>query len=121
MKGRKSIEDEEPSAASLREMPEADYSKGKWRRTNRYANAIRRGGMTIHVDGHEPRHFAPWEIGLTRNVKYCLAKPAQRRTISLPASMWKRLDARAKKFGLTPREAVSTAVARWLEGKPSEP
>jgi hypothetical protein len=121
MKGRKSVEHEEPSAASLREMPEADFSKGKWRRSNRYAKAIRRRGVTIHVDGHEPRYIAPWELGLSRDLKYYLAKPAERRTISLPASMWKLLDARAKKFGLTRREAVSTAVARWLEGKASEP
>ena len=89
----------EPSKRSLREMPEADFSSGA--RPNRFASRIARGGPVVQVGGGRPRKVA--EAGLTTP-----------RSIRFPRRIWKLLNQRARKKGLTMHAAMRLAIIEWM-------
>ena len=90
---------DEPSAASLREMPEVDLKTAKWHR-NPYAARIAIEGIQLPGRGR-PRKGA--ETG-----------PTVPRSIRFPQSVWKQLERRAKADGLTLHAAVRAAIVRWM-------
>lgn len=89
----------EPSKRSLREMPEADFSKGA--RPNRFASRIARGGLVVQVGRGRPRKVA--EVGLTTP-----------RSVRFPEQIWKLLGQRARKRGLTVHAAMRLAILEWM-------
>jgi hypothetical protein len=88
-----------PSAASLREMPEVDFSTAKVRR-NPYAARIAADGG-IHIRRGRPKKGN--ETG-----------PTIPRSIRFPAPVWKRLEQRAKAEGLSVHAALRAAVLGWM-------
>jgi hypothetical protein len=90
----------DPSRASLREMPEVDFGRTKARR-NPYARRIAAQGLTIHVERGRPRKGT--ETG-----------PTIPRSVRFPAAVWARLEARAKREGVSLHTALRSAVLEWL-------
>ena len=87
----------EPSAASLREMPEVDFSRG---RRNPYAARIAAEGYTVHPSRGRPKKGT--ETG-----------PTVPRSIRFPADLWKELEARARAEGIPLHAALRAAVLAW--------
>jgi hypothetical protein len=96
---KKARKHEEPSAESLREMPEIDFSRVTVRR-NPYYERILKTGIRLPGRGR-PRKGT--ETG-----------PTVPRSIRFPLSVWKQLEQRAKADGLTLHAAVRAAIARWM-------
>ena len=92
----------EPSAASLREIPEVDFSTVKVRR-NPYAARIAKDGIIVQVGRGRPRKLR--EVGGT-----------QPRSVRFPGAVWRQIEARAKKKGLTVHAALREAILGWLAG-----
>lgn len=90
----------EPSKASLREIPEIDFATAKFR-TNPYAARIAREGIEIQVGRGRPKKLL--EVGET-----------EPRSVRFPSAIWKRLEGRAKKQGLTLHAALRKAILDWL-------
>jgi hypothetical protein len=86
----------EPSAASLREIPEVDFSGVKVRR-NRYAARIAKEGIVVQVGRARPRRLL--EVGGT-----------QPRSVRFPDAVWRRIEARARAKGLTVHAALREAI-----------
>src|SRR5206468_1212108 len=63
MKKAKTCSQREPSAASLREIPEVDFSKSRIRR-NPYAARVAREGLVVQIGRGRPRKLL--EVGGTR-------------------------------------------------------
>jgi uncharacterized DUF497 family protein len=91
----------EPSKASLREIPEVNLSNARVRR-NPYAARIAREGMVVQVGRGRPRKIL--EVGGT-----------EPRSVRFPDAVWKQIEERAKKRGLTVHAALREAVLAWLE------
>ncbi len=91
-----------PSAASLREIPEVDFSKVPVRR-NPYARRIAAEGITVHVGRGRPKKGG--ETG-----------PTVPRSVRFPASVWAHLERRAKAEGMPLHAALRAAVLAWLNG-----
>jgi hypothetical protein len=89
----------EPSAASLREMPELDFTKVKLR-PNPYAARIAAEGR-FHVAPGRPRKGT--ETG-----------PTVPRSIRFPAPVWRQIEKRATAEGLTLHAALRAAVVAWM-------
>ena len=89
----------EPSAASLREMPELDFTKVKLRR-NPYAARIAAEGR-FHIAPGRPRKGT--ETG-----------PTVPRSIRFPAPVWRQIEKRAKAQGITLHAALRAAVIAWM-------
>jgi hypothetical protein len=77
------------SKASLREIPEVDFSKYRTRR-NRYVGRGRPKRM-LEVGGTIPR------------------------SVRFPATVWAELEKRAQKKGLTLHAALREAILAWLK------
>jgi hypothetical protein len=92
-----------PSRASLREMPEVDFSRAKTRR-NPYAHRIAAEGASVHVLRGRPRKGT--ETG-----------PTSPRSIRFPDAVWRTLAKRAKAEGITLHAALRVAVLSWAQGK----
>ena len=90
----------EPSKASLREIPEVDFSKAR-RRPNRYAKRIAAEGITVQVGRGRPTKVM--EVGGTVP-----------RWVRFPANVWALLEKRAKEKGLTLHAALREAILDWL-------
>jgi hypothetical protein len=88
----------EPSAASLREIPEIDFDRARVRR-NPYASRVAASGI-IHLGRGRPRKGS--ETG-----------PTEPRSIRFPLPVWKAIEARAKAEGLTLHAALRAAVLDW--------
>jgi hypothetical protein len=88
----------EPSRASLREIPEIDFTTTKVR-PNPYAAQIAADGV-IHVRRGRPRKGT--ETGLTIP-----------RSIRFPLPVWKMLEARARSEGLPLHSALRVAILEW--------
>ncbi len=88
----------EPSRASLREIPEVDFTAAKVMR-NPYAARIAAEGL--HVGRGRPKKGE--ETG-----------PSVPRSIRFPAPVWKRLEKRAKVEGITLHAALRAAVLEWV-------
>jgi len=93
---------EEPSAESLREMPEVDLSRAK-RDPTRFAIPMAKSGITLQVGRGRPA--ARDEVGgtLTRSVRF-------------PASVWNEIERAATQEGLSVHAALRIAIARWARG-----
>jgi hypothetical protein len=98
--GRKPKE-RQPSKASLREIPEIDFSKARVRR-NSYAARIAKEGIVVQVGRGRPKKLL--EVGGTHP-----------RSVRFPDAVWKRIEARAKAEGLTVHAALRDAIIAWLE------
>lgn len=90
-----------PSKASLREIPEVDFSKAKVRR-NPYAARIAREGISVQVGRGRPTKLL--EVG-----------PTHPRSVRFPDEVWKRIEASAKRRGITPHAALREAILAWLK------
>jgi hypothetical protein len=91
-----------PSKASLREIPEMDFTTGVIRR-NPYAGRIAKEGFTVHVSRGRPKKGT--ETG-----------PTIPRSVRFPASIWKDLERRAKAEGIPLHAALRAAVLAWAKG-----
>lgn len=101
MKKARQARHAEPSKASLREIPEVDFSSAKVRK-NPYAARIAAEGLVVQVGRGRPKKLL--EVGETRP-----------RSVRFPEAVWKRLQARAKKKGLTLHAALREAILTWLK------
>lgn len=90
----------EPSKASLREMPEADFSVGAVRR-NPYAARVRAEGIQIHIRRGRPKKGT--ETG-----------PTVPKSVRFSSEIWKRLEQRARAAGMPLHAALRAAVVSWL-------
>ena len=82
MRKAKGSKEREPSRASLRDVPQIDFSKARVRR-NPYAARIAKEGITIQVGRGRPKKLL--EVGGTRP-----------RSVRFPDVVWKEIEARAK-------------------------
>jgi hypothetical protein len=89
----------EPSKASLREIPEVDFSKT---RRSPYAARIAKEGIVVQVGRGRPKKVM--EVGGTSP-----------RSVRFPGIVWKRIEARAKAKGMTVHAALREAILSWLE------
>jgi len=90
----------EPSKASLKEIPEVDFSRGRVRR-NPYAKRITREGIVVQVGRGRPKRLL--EVGGTTP-----------RSVRFPPAIWKKLESRARRKGLTLHAALRKAILEWL-------
>ena len=100
MKKGKSRSSQEPSAASLREIPEIDFSMARVRR-NPYAARIAREGIVVQVGRGRPKKLL--EVGGTRP-----------RSVRFPDAIWKQIELRARSRGITVHAALREAILAWL-------
>jgi hypothetical protein len=98
---KKASKPREPSRASLREVPEVDFTTAKVRR-NQYAARVAAEGI-VHVRPGRPRKGT--ETG-----------PTEPRSIRFPAQVWALLEKRAKAQGLTLHSALRSAFAECRLG-----
>jgi len=91
----------EPARASLTEMPEVDFSKARVRR-NHHAARIAKEGITVQVGRGRPRRLE--EVGGTTP-----------RSVRFPNEMWKIIEARATKKGITVHAALREAILAWVD------
>lgn len=89
-----------PSASSLREIPEVDFSKVTVRR-NLYARRVAKEGITVHVARGRPRKGSETGQTIPRSVRF-------------PASVWAQLERRARAEGMPLHAALRAAVLTWL-------
>jgi len=90
----------EPSKASLKEIPEVDFSKGRVRR-NPYAKRIAREGIVVQVGRGRPKRLL--EVGGT-----------EPRSVRFPPGIWRKLESRARRKGLSLHAALREAILEWL-------
>lgn len=100
MKKAKRRRHTEPSKASLREIPEVDFSSAKVRK-NPYAARIAAEGIVVQVGRGRPKRLL--EVGETRP-----------RSVRFPDVVWTSLQAMARKKGLTLHAALREAILAWL-------
>jgi hypothetical protein len=90
----------EPSAASLKDIPEIDFKSTSVRR-NPYAARIAAEGLSIQVGRGRPKKLL--EVGKTHP-----------RSVRFPDAVWTRVEARARKRGITLHAALREAILAWL-------
>jgi len=108
---KKKVSHAEPSKASLREMPEQRFIKGKSRR-NPYIDRIRRDGLTFQIEGQPPivlRERAAGRPKLGEEVA-----PNTPRNVRLPDALWVQLKKHAKRQGTTVSMVLRAAIADYL-------
>jgi hypothetical protein len=91
----------EPSAASLREIPEIDFTRAKVR-LNPYAARIAKEGLIVQVGRGRPRKLL--EVGPTRP-----------RSVRFPEAVWKQIEMRAKARRISVHAALRQAILAWLK------
>ena len=101
MKKASSRSPKEPSRASLREIPEVDFARANVRR-NPYARRIAATGMSVHVGRGRPRKGTETGATIPRSIRF-------------PASVWRRLEERARAEGVPLHRALRAAVLAWAE------
>ena len=101
MKCRKEVRHPEPSKASLKAIPEMDFSTPQVRK-NPYAARIAKGGIVVQVGRGRPRKVL--EVGGT-----------EPRSVRFPKVVWRRLETQAKHRGLTLHAALRQAILEWLK------
>ena len=101
MSKAKGSKQREPSRASLRDIPQIDFSKASVRR-NPYAARIAKEGITIQVGRGRPKKLL--EVGGTRP-----------RSVRFPDVVWKQIEARAKAKGMSLHAALREAILAWLK------
>lgn len=129
-----------PSAASLLEMPEIDFSRFRVRRSP-FAPRIAREGIEIVRDEPSPESLAEIpEVDFSQyrvrrnpyvsrageaaaNMQYGRGRPPKHRetgttkvrSLRLPESVWKALDAEAKRRSTTTHALVRELIAMFVE------
>jgi hypothetical protein len=98
-KRRKAKKHREPSKASLREIPEVDFSKA---RRSLYAARIAKEGIFVQVGRGRPEKVM--EVGGTYP-----------RSVRFPDAVWKQIETRAKARGMTVHAALREAILSWLK------
>ena len=98
---KKTTKHTEPSKASLKEMPEVDFSKARVRK-NHHAARIAKEGITVQLGRGRPKKLE--EVGGTSP-----------RSVRFPDEIWKIIEARAKKKGITLHAALREAILVWVE------
>jgi hypothetical protein len=98
---KKTTKHAEPSKASLEEMPEVDFSKARVRKNN-HAARIAKEGITVQVGRGRPKKLD--EVGGTSP-----------RSVRFPDAVWKVIEARAKKKGISLHAALREAILAWVE------
>jgi hypothetical protein len=98
---KKTTRHAEPSKASLKEMPEVDFSKAHVRK-NHHAALIAKEGITVQVGRGRPKKLE--EVGGTSP-----------RSVRFPDEVWKVIEARAKKKGISLHAALREAILAWVE------
>jgi Ribbon-helix-helix protein, copG family len=91
---------DEPSRASLKEIPEVDFAAAKVRR-NPYAKRVAREGISVQTSRGRPRS------GEERG-------PTVPRSIRFPDSIWKQIEKRAAAEGISLHAALRAAVLEWM-------
>jgi hypothetical protein len=110
-RGRKQAE---PSAASLREMPEVDFAKAaKSARGHHFKKAVAAGGYSVPGPGGKGARWVPLRAG--RPKKGTKVEPTEPRSVRFPEELWRRLDREARKLGVTRHALLRQVVAAWLE------
>ena len=102
----------EPSAASLEEMPEIDFEKARVRKNPYAARIAKDCGYWVAVDGERPR-FVRTAQGRPR--KGAPASTSMTKSVRFPKSVWKALERRAVKQGITLHAALREAIVDWLK------
>ena len=101
-KARKSpVKHHEPSKASLKEIPEVDFSKAVVR-PNHHAARIAKEGITIQVGKGRPKKLA--EVGGTTP-----------RSVRFPDEVWALIEERAKARGISVHAALREAILAWAK------
>ena len=100
MKKAKTRSDREPSAASLREIPEVDFSKSRIRR-NPYVARVAREGLVVQIGRGRPKKLL--EVGGTRP-----------RSVRFSDVVWKQIEVVARARGLSVHAALREAILAWL-------
>jgi hypothetical protein len=90
----------EPSKASLKEIPEVDFSKVRVRK-NHHAARIANEGITVQVGRGRPKKLD--EVGGTSP-----------RSVRFPESVWAIIEATAKKRGISLHAALREAILAWV-------
>jgi hypothetical protein len=111
MKKAKRISHAPPSKASLREMPEADFTKPGWRRGSHLAARIREEGLTFQIDGEAPIVLREG-AGRPKNGEGVGA--SRPHSVRLPDAVWRQLEARARREGTTAHALLRAAIAGFL-------
>ena len=97
-KRRKARKQREPSKASLREIPEVDFSTA---RRSPYAARIAKEGIVVQVGRGRPKRIL--EVGGTSP-----------RSVRFPDTVWKQIEARARAERMTIHAALRQAILFWL-------
>jgi hypothetical protein len=106
----KKAKQREPSAASLREMPEVDFSKvKKLDRGHYYKKALAAGG---YYDGPDGKRWVP--MGPGRPKKGTQVEHTSPKSIRLPDGLWEQLDREAKKRGTTRHSLLREMIADYF-------
>jgi hypothetical protein len=98
---KKTTKHAEPSKASLKEIPEVDFSKARVRK-NHHAARIAKEGITVQVGRGRPKKLE--EVGGTSP-----------RSVRFPDEVWKIIEARAKTKGISLHAALREAILAWVE------
>jgi hypothetical protein len=101
MKTANNCKRKEPSRASLREIPEVDFSKVRIR-PNPYSAKINKEGLVVQIGRGRPKKLL--EVGGTSP-----------RSVRFPDAIWKQIEERAKLKGLTLHAALREAIMTWLK------
>jgi hypothetical protein len=101
MSSGKKRKQREPSKASLREIPEVDFSKARVRR-NPYAARIAEEGIVVQVGRGRPKRLL--EVGGTHP-----------RSVRFPDAVWRQIESCAKAKGLSVHAALREAIIAWLD------
>ena len=102
----------EPSAESLKEMPELDFSKsvrlGRGLHARKIAEA---GGYVIKPDG-EAAHFVQTRQGRPRKGEP--KATTQTKNVRLPPELWATIERVANDNGISLHAAMRQAMVEWL-------
>ncbi|MBN1611037.1 MAG: hypothetical protein JW940_30680, partial [Polyangiaceae bacterium] len=90
----------EPSARSLREMPEVDFSKVRTQR-NKFAKRVLGEGLLVQVGRGRPRKVLEAGGTVPRSVRFS-------------PRIWEKLEQHAEAKGLTLHAALREAILDWL-------
>jgi hypothetical protein len=100
MRKIKKSKPDEPSQATLREIPEIDFSTSRSRRNPNAARIANEGIIVKFGSVRPPNRLEVWGKR-PRSVRY-------------PDAVWKRIEARATAKGITVHAALREAILAWL-------
>jgi predicted transcriptional regulator len=96
---KKTTKHREPSAESLREIPEVDLSHAE---RNPYARGIAIDGLQLQIGHRRPK--VGTEVG-----------PTETRTVRFPPQVWRAVERMAERRGLSTHAALRLAIVEWVQ------